>query len=218
MRIYPDPELPDIQVEWFAESECIGASDRVVISLSTIDPTDAIDPADPTVVAKVVTVPCAEAGVRFDDVARVRYRVSTRLEDPSGTVFGGRNEMIDLRDGFGERVVAFFGRSPEPNFRVAWSFDMAASCASLDATQMVLHAALSEGPIFFIYAPCDAPVFVQALPFDGTYTLTAHASTDLAEVASSAPSAPFTITRGEIIDLGTLTLTPCGAACPSPGF
>jgi hypothetical protein len=36
-------------------------------------------------------------------------------------------------------------------------------------------------------------------------------------VAVSPESAPAAIARGDITDVETLTLSPCGAACPQPG-
>jgi hypothetical protein len=210
MRIYPDPELPDVRVEWDAEFECADATDRVVVSLSTVEP-----PAE----VGMATVPCGDAGVRFDDVARVRYRLAARLEDATGAVFGGHDEDLDLRDGLNERVFAFFGRSFGTSFRVAWTFDMGASCQALSATQVFLQASMpGGGPAFFFFAPCDAPVYVNAIPLEGTYTLTARAIADNGVVAAAPESAPFTITPGAAIDLGTLTLSPCGAACPPLGL
>lgn len=73
MRIYPDPELPDVLVEWSVEFECSEDTERVVVSLSAIDPAAEVG---------MVTVPCGDAGVRFDDVAPQRYRLAIRLEDP----------------------------------------------------------------------------------------------------------------------------------------
>lgn len=209
MRIYPDPELPDVEVEWFAEGDCSADDDRVVVWLSTINPT--------AEVARV-TVPCGDAGVRFDDVARLRYRLAAKLEDTAGVVLGGHDVDLDLRDGLSEHVFAFFGRAPESNFRVAWTFDMGASCEALSATSVVLRASMPGGePFSFFDAPCDAPVFLGGIPRDGTYTLTARAIANDAFVAASPESAPFAVTRGAITDLGTLTLSPCGTACPPLG-
>lgn len=206
MRIYPDPELPDVVVEWAADFECSEDGDRVVVSLSTIDPAAEVG---------MVTVPCRDGGVRFDDVARVRYHLAARLEDTAGAVLGGHDEVIDLRDGISERVFPFFGRASDSNFRIAWTFDMGASCESLSATTVVLLASMPGGgsPYFFT-PPCDAPVFVNAIPVEGTYTITARALSFDAVVAASPESAPFEITRGMVTDLGTLTLTPCGTECP----
>jgi hypothetical protein len=100
MRIYPDPELPDIVVEWFADFDCSADSDRVVVALSTSDPVGEVGRA---------AVPCRDGSLRFDDVARVQYHLSAHIEDPSGDVLGGYDTDIDLRDGIDERVSTFFG-------------------------------------------------------------------------------------------------------------
>jgi len=206
MRIYPDPELPDVVIEWFPEIDCGEDTDRVVVSLFTVDPAAEVSE---------VEVPCQDAGARFDDVARLRYRLSAKLEDPSGAVLGGHDTDIDLRDGLNERVTAFFGRSPTANFSVSWTFDMGSSCESLSATTVLLRATLPGGDPFFFDAPCDEPLFLNAIPLEGTFTITARAvAGGGAVVAASPESAPFTITRNEIADLGTIVMSPCGAACP----
>lgn len=206
MRIYPDPELPDVVVEWHAEADCLDDGDRVLVSLST---------ADPVAEVGLAAVPCRDATVRFDDVARVRHRLAVRLEDAEGAVFGGNNGEVDLRDGLSERVFVFFGRAPDSNFRVAWTFDMGASCEALSALSVLLVASMpAGGPMFYFHAPCDAPVFLNAIPLEGTYTLTARAFSVDGVVAASPASAPFEVTRGAITDLGTITLSPCGDACP----
>jgi hypothetical protein len=206
MRIYPDPELPDIVVEWLAEHECEEDTDRVVVSLATIDP--------PAEVGRVA-VPCRDASMRFADVARVRYHVAATLEDQAGVVYGGGQAELDLRDGLSERFFAFFGRVPGSNFRVAWTFDLGASCASLPATMVVVRASMDGGgPPRFFSAFCEAPVLLDALTPEGTYTLTARAFGMNGIVAASPDSAPLAVTRGTITDFGTLTLSPCGATCP----
>jgi hypothetical protein len=205
MRIYPDPELPDVAVEWEADFECSEAGDRVVVSLSSLDPAADIG---------TLTVPCRDGSARFDDVERLRYFVAAKLEDSEGMVLGSQDEEIDLRDGLSKRFFAFFGRAPESNFRVGWTFDMGASCESLSATSVQLFVEIpGMGPFFFFQTSCDAAVFMNAIPRDGMYTLTARAVAIDTVVAVSAESAPFTITRGTLTDVGTLTLSPCGTAC-----
>jgi hypothetical protein len=209
MRIYPDPELPDVEIEWLTEFACSEDGERVVMSLSAIDPATEIGPA---------TVPCEDGGVRFADVARLRYRLAARLEDETGAVLGSHDEEIDLRDGLSEQIFVFFARASDRNFRVSWIFDMGASCASLNATTVQLEATrVGGGPTFYFDAPCSAPVYVDGIPLDGTYTFTAYALAMDGVVAVSPESAPAAIARGDITDVETLTLSPCGAACPQPG-
>jgi hypothetical protein len=209
MRIYPDPELPDVVVEWATDFECMESGDRVVVSLSSIDPAADID---------TFTVPCRDGRVLFDDVDRLRYLVAAKLEDSEGVVLGGQDDEIDLRDGLSEKVFAFFGRPTESNFRVSWTFDMGASCESLSATSVELLASTpGMGPFFFFTAPCDATVFRNGLRMEGTFTLFARAVAIDTIVAISPESAPFTITRGTVTDVGTLVLSPCGTACARLG-
>ncbi len=206
MRIYPDPELPDVVVEWFAEHECAEDTDRVVVSLSAIDP-----PAE----IGTITAPCRDASVRFEDLARVRYHVEAKLEDQTGLVYGDQEAELDLRDGLSERFMPFFGRVPGSNFRVAWTFDMGASCESLSAPTVVVRATMDGGgpPRSFI-GFCESPILLDVLAPEGTYTLTARALRGNGIVAVSPESAPLAVTRGALTDFGTLTLTPCGASCP----
>lgn len=206
MRIYPDPELPDVVVEWFTENACLEDSDRVVVSLST---------TDPAVEVGRVAAPCRDGTVRLDDVARVPYHVAVHLEDGTGAMLSDYDADIDLRDGLNERVSTFFDRSRDANFRVAWTFDMGASCAALSVTSVVVEVSLPGGQrLFFWNAPCESPVFVNAIPFPGTFTFSARAIAADGVVATSPPSAPFNVTLGAITDIGTLTLSPCGTTCP----
>jgi len=210
MRIYPDPELPDIVVEWFADFDCSADGERVVASLSTGDPAGEVDRA---------TVPCRDGSLRFTDVARVQYHLSAHVESTSGAVRGGYDTDIDLRDGLNERVSVFFGGTRIDNFRVAWAFDMGASCETLFVTSMMVRASTSSGELVSLWgASCKAPVFMNAIPSPGMFTLSARAYAGNAVVASSLESPPFAVTPDMITDFGTLTLSPCGAACPPPGL
>lgn len=80
----------------------------------------------------------------------------------------------------------------------------------------LLHSSASaEGPLpgrgaFLV----SLRVFLNAIPVAGTYTLTARAFSEDAVVAVAPASAPFEVTREALTDLGTITLSPCGAACP----
>lgn len=211
MRIYPDPELPDVVLGWPTGLECVDDGDRIVASLSAGDP--AGDPAT----ALEATAPCRDGSLRFDDVARLRYQLAARLEDATGAVLGDYAEELDLRDGLSKNAYAYFGRSLDSSFRVAWTFAMGASCESLSATTVVLEASLSGRPRAFFEAPCKLAVYVSALPLDGPYTLRARALAADTVVAASPDSAPFTIVLGATTDAGTLTLAPCGTACPPLG-
>jgi hypothetical protein len=207
MRIYPDPELPDVLVQWVPDLDCKDDGDRVVVSLSTIEP-DAE--------AGRIEVPCRDGSARFDDVARVEYHVAAHVEDAAGEVLGGSSVDIDLRDGLSERVDAFFGRYRSSNFRVRWTFAVGASCESLGVRFVQLAAFPAEQDQLFSSwsVPCRAPVFVNAIPPPGMYTLSAVAVAASGVVATAPPSAPFEIVRDQITDVGTLVLSPCGGECP----
>ena len=207
MRIYPDPELPDIVLEWPAELECAEDGDRVVASLTAADPASALE----------VTAPCRDGSLRFADVARVRYQLAAKLEDGAGAELGSYDQEIDLRDGLSEKVFAYFGRDAGGNFQVTWTFDMGASCVSLSAATVVLEASIAGQAVAFFESPCELAVHVSAIELGGPYTLRAFALAFDTVVAVSPDSAPFMVTRQTISNVGTLTLSPCGAACPPLG-
>jgi hypothetical protein len=209
MRIYPDPELPDVKVEWFADGDCVATTDRVVVSLSA---------GDPAAEVGLVMAPCADASLRIADVARERYHVAATLEDGAGAMLGYYEEDVDLRDGLNERVSAFFGRGFETLVRGAWTFDLGASCDSLSATQVAFGFAMPGEPAFTIASePCATGMIVQSIPLQGTYVVSARAYAGNGVVATAPDSAPLAFSPGQLVELGTFVLSPCGAACP-PGF
>ena len=208
MRIYPDPELPDVIVKWEPELACEEDDERVVVSLSSIEPATEVGTA---------TVPCRDSSVRFEDVERISYRVLAKLEDQAGVVLGGDEREIDLRDGLSEQIDAFFGRTPGSNLRVDWGFDMGASCQSLGASRVVARTdEFGTDPLFFFFdAPCAIGTLMGAIEREGTYTVRAWAiAGENADVVAASPaSAPFAVTRGATSEPGTLTLSPC-SPCP----
>lgn len=205
MRIYPDPELPDVVVEWQSEA-CEEDSDRVATTLSTIDPEAEV---------ATITAPCADREATLPDVARVQYRLTTRLEDQAGEVRSTFEEELDLRNGRNERVFAFFDLRPPINFRVGWIFDPGASCDSLVVTTMSVRVSEPGGPVLFRYqAPCTPPDFLNMIPFPGVFTISVRAIATDAVVATSPESAPLRVDPLGFTDFGALSLTPCGTACP----
>lgn len=209
MRIYPDPELPDIKVEWFIDGDCVADTDRVAVSVMA---------GDPAVEVASATAPCADASLRLVNVARERYHVAATLEDAAGAMLGYYEEDIDLRDGLNERVSAFFGRGFETLIRGAWTFDMGASCDSLSATQVTFQFAMPGEPAFaFAGAPCAAGMVLQPVPLLGTYIVSARAIGNNGVVAVSPDSPPIAFSPAQLVELGTLVLSPCGASCPQ-GF
>jgi hypothetical protein len=200
MKIYPDPELPDIEVSWQIE-DCNADAGDVVVSLIAVDDNTRAD----------VTVPCVDAAVAFRDVARVRYRIEALLYDKQGEVYSNAQSEADLRDGLSERIGLYFGGFS--NFRVAWVFDMGETCASVGATSVLVQFNEAGSLVFAPRAPCEQSPFFTFAP-DGTYSLVLRADGPTGAVAVSEETAEFDIQSPDVINLGTLTLVPCGAACP----
>jgi hypothetical protein len=203
MKIYPDPELPDIEVGW-VDQDCRDNTRDVRVTVTGLD-TDS---------TTTTTVPCADQVVYFRDVARERFHVDGALLDLAGNVFitsdGGD---VDLRNGFNQDTGLFF--QAFSNFRVTWTFDGGSSCASLAAYGVAIVFSLPGMPDIDGYqVPCEFPELTGMVAAD-TYTahLQAYAG-DQTIVAVSPETAPFVIAEDGFTDLGTLTLTPCGAACP----
>lgn len=101
MRIYPDPELPDVKVAWFAEERCEG--NHVEITLTSFD-SDAV-------VARAA--PCVDQEATLADLVRERFHVEGVLRDAAGaelaTSDGGE---VDLRNGFNQSAGLFFPPFP----------------------------------------------------------------------------------------------------------
>lgn len=204
MKIYPDPELPDVKVGW-GDQDCRDGTGDVRVTLTGLD-------HDSTT---TTTVPCTDLKMRFPDVARERFHVDGALLDLAGNVFltsdGGD---VDLRNGFNKDTGLYFDGFS--NFRVAWMFDGGASCASLAATSVAVVFSLPGMPDFegFQY-PCEFPELSRmVIPDTYTVHLEAYTADEVTVVALSPETAPFVVTQSGFTNLGTLTLTACGAACP----
>jgi hypothetical protein len=99
MKIYPDPELPDIDVEW-SEPDCDDGAVDVALSLIGVD-----DPA----LRQEQTIPCADLNATFADVSRQRHRIEARLLDGQGAELNMAEYEVDLRDGLDETAYLYFG-------------------------------------------------------------------------------------------------------------
>jgi hypothetical protein len=100
------------------------------------------------------------------------------------------------------------------NVRVAWAFDMGATCESLAADAVVIEFTNASFPEPFGFtAPCELPVFFTSVP-DGLYTVVARALSGSTPVAVSLPSPEVVITFESFTNVGTLVMTPCGTSCP----
>lgn len=202
MKIYPDPELPDIEVTWF-ESDCREGADVVALSLIGFDDTS---------FRSDVTVACSDAKKTFADVARERYRFEAELRSATGEMLSSYNEDLDLRNGLDRELSLYFGGFE--NVRVAWTFDMGAMCASLAVDNVMIEftdASFAEP--FAFAAPCELAVLFTSVP-DGIYTVVARAVSGGSTVAVSLPSPAVSISFESFTDIGTLVMTPCGSSCP----
>ena len=202
MRIYPDPELPDLKVTWF-DFDCMDATADVGIVVTGVD--------TPTTVL-MQTAPCTDLELKFVNLARERYRVTGTTYDTSGAMGRTADEDADLRAGF-DKTVSFFFQAI-PNFSVEWQFTNGDSCASLGATDVTTYFSLPGMPDAFGYgAPCEAMVFTISMPA-GTYTARVRASDGNGFVAAGPEIAEFVV--GNVLtDLGVQLLTACsGSACP----
>lgn len=194
MRIYPDPELPDVVTEW-SDVDCRPGTGNVVVALIGTTRTE-------------VTVPCADLGVTFADVAREQYRVEAFLEDTTGEPISRSDGEVDLRNGFDETVSLYFGGfGGFSNVRVSWNFTNGDTCESIDAELMNLRFTGTNGALpFEDFAPCVLTPHFGTVP-DGTYTLVITALDMRGTVARSAESEEFEIMGPELIDLGIITLS-----------
>ncbi len=196
MKIYPDPELPDIEVEWF-EGDCRDGGGEVDISLMGVDNTSFR--ADQT-------LPCLDVHAAFADLARERYRLDATLHTPSGDVVSNRSEDLDLRNGLDKTVSLYFGDLK--NVHVAWTFDMGATCESLAADFVIAEFASTMFPEpFELSASCEDTQLTGFVP-DGTYTVVAHALSDMTTVAESPRSSEIVISFRLFADVGTLVMSP----------
>jgi hypothetical protein len=201
MKIYPDPELPDIVVEWDTY-DCMEGIEEVHI---TVYPEGGTEPIADT------TVPCSAQSVRFDDVARERYRVEGTLTT-SDEVFTAQGVEADLRDGVNERAYVYFDTFS--NIRVAWTFEPGSSCASLGAPWIAIDVGTvgSETFDFTNHSPCELSPYTNRFPEDVALRIRVRAHTRTATLAV-APVEEVLLGTGTV-DL-SVVLAPCGANCPT---
>jgi hypothetical protein len=201
MKIYPDPELPDIDVTW-SEGDCDADTFQVAMSLASLD-----SPASPHIDK---TVPCLDAKYTFVDVAREQFHLDGTLLDDAGAMAGSASGEVDLRNGFDSDAFLYFGGFD--NFQVPWVFD-ATSCTELGADTVSLVFSVPMGVAFIITQPCEAGFFSGIL-MPGIYTLHAEARANGAVVATSPETPELTIMDNGFTVSGLLVLTACGAMCP----
>lgn len=191
MRIYPDPELPDVEVEWISQ-DCRAGDEIVALTLDSKDSTD----------HRELSVACTELTATFADVKRERYVVTGELRTPEGALITPAEYEVDLRNGFDESAFLYFGGFD--NFRVSWTFDAGATCDSLHVAYIDVR--LSDQ--FGLGMPCDFGSGTGNAP-DGDFTVTLRAF-EFGRDAPVAESEPKLVTfdSASFTDIGTFTLVP----------
>jgi hypothetical protein len=202
MKIYPDPELPDIDVEWY-DGDCSIDNSSILLALTSVE-----DPA----VHFERTVACSDVKSTFKDVPRHRYKLRGALLDDNGDEFNSYDEELDLRNGIDETAYMYFGGFGS-NFRVAWTFDMGATCASLGADGVQIDFTIAGEIFYAIGTSCEETPYVTSVT-NGTYSVIVRAIAGTETLAASAEIPDVTIGFDSLTNLGTVVLTPCGAACP----
>lgn len=203
MRIYTDPELPDVKVTWF-DGTCNADIGDAALSMTGVDDTTE---------HHEMTVPCTALGATFVNVSRQRFHITGQLLDTSGGVYNAAEAEVDLRNGFDESVDLYFGAFD--NYRIAWTFDMGATCGSIGADAVGIQFSQNGQVMFENDYPCPFGVSTGSA-MKGVYTVGAEAFSFNGPTRAVAlqPIPNAVITPGSQIDLGTIVLTPCGASCP----
>ena len=204
MKIYPDPELPDADVEWYS-GDCEVANGDVSITLTGID--------DPTEHHET-SAPCNAVMTTLADLSRQRFHVAGMLHDEAGGPFAEAETDIDLRNGFDQTAYLYF--DARNDVRVRWSFAMGATCGSLqvDGVSVVLSV---DGVSYGDFGgPCDTILVAGSVPY-GTYRVEAYAYRSTGQIVATLvdPIVDLMIQPGMRADLDIL-LTPCGSSCPQP--
>lgn len=189
MRIYPDPELPDVSVEWLTD-DCRNGDETVTLTIDGVDSPSHLE----------VTVPCTDIKAPFNDVKRERFHIAGHLRDATGGDISDATYDVDLRDGLDEDAFLYFGAFDD--FRVAWTFEGGATCSSLGA----LEVQISFGDQFAFTYPCDVSSANGNAP-DGDFSVVLTAYDGNGPVAQSAPQ-DVTIDSMQFTNLGTFTLLP----------
>jgi hypothetical protein len=220
MTIYPDPELPDVVVEWTTGDAC---TDGVAsVRVEVLD-------ADPALPAIAQDFPCADGVGRVEDVARTRHDVRVALLDGAQAIVARAAPFaVDLRDGASRREQVWLFYRDEGLFAISWRFAGGESCASLGLMFLQINA-YPDDPLLGQWgfgATCE-PGELGELDYypsllAGTYTFQIIGTVEMTGelVAASMRIADQVIPdRGELVDLGTVELTrcpPCDVEPPPP--
>jgi hypothetical protein len=210
MRIYPDPELPDVVVEWLPEC----GDDGVTVHLEAVGDDGAVVSSD---------VACADGKGRIEDLTRAPQRVTAVLLDASGEVLGRTlPEAVDLTAGHSVRTyVSYFARD-QSFLWTGWAFSGGDTCESLRVSRIVLDYVsedLGESGTLEVGWCGDEELQFYSSVVSGTYTLRVFAlrGDDGSAAAASEPRTGVVIgDRGVVVDLGTFELTRCAGDCGRP--
>jgi hypothetical protein len=206
MTIYPDPELPDVVVEWFPDDTCTEGVTGVRVEIL----------GDATTTPIAQDFPCAGGIGRIEDIARTRHDVQVALLDDTDTIVGRSEPFdIDLRNGASHRERVFWFYRDEGLIAIAWRFAGGESCASLGITTLQVNAYPEDttlGQAGF-GARCDLGEldYYPGL-FAGTYDFQVVGMTDqTGEVVAASMWITDQVVRdrGELTDLGTVELARC---------
>jgi hypothetical protein len=206
MRIYPDPELPDVIVEW--PMDC--GDDGVTVRLEAVA-------ADGTLISRDAT--CGAGQVRIEDLERARYTINASLLDASGGVLGRSYPSdVDLTKGLSRRTYVYEFVRDRSFYRVAWTFNGGDTCQTLGATTILVSLrnddSQADGRV-----PCDSDIVDYFAPVAaGTYTLQlfAQRDDDAAVAASERRTNVVIPDHGASVDFGTIALARCTPICEVP--
>lgn len=195
MRIYPDTDLPNLEVTWEPDCRDSAADVRVVLyRWGTQD------------VLGEMSAPCTDGEMHVVDIAREHYRVNGYLLDISGGVLDARQgSEVDMRNGLDARLPPMtFSFS---NLKIAWSFADGASCESVHAGGVIVQRLNGTDFTDEQFALCeDSPLFTYT--GGGPARLRMQALGDYGPVATSEVTPELVFTYTERTDAGTVTLVP----------
>lgn len=206
MKIYPDPDLPDIVTRWEAENSCVGVTRDIHLSVVDRDNTRVIAEQD---------VPCSALGYRFEDIPREQVRLMGDVLDSNDGIRTRWQREVDLRSGIGERVDMSFGISS--TFRIAWTFENG-TCDSYGADVVAMEEDVGISGVNYKFEDsCHLTPYFTWLP-SGNHRirLRARHNSDIeSRVVAESPFLDVTILSDQqVTDVGTLVLSPC-TDCPN---
>lgn len=200
MKIYPSTELPDLEIDWYAES-CGPDAPDVAITLVGLD--------DGSTQERIV--PCADGGVTIGDADRSRYRIDGTLQGPGGDFLAMSSQEVDLRNGIDASASLYFETSSL--LRITWEFAGGSTCEALEADTIDLVFFEADFGPHTTSTSCAFGQFVGN-PYGTDLTVELRAVSRRRTVAVSERSGPITVMPPDPLLVGPLVLVPCGADCP----